>query len=1486
MKARIALTVFLATFAFLPCRADFGAYYTKVHSGEAFEQFSRTGPHADIVIRDLGAASGRLVFWRGSSYLPYWEVNGKKWFLEELTERSGDGPPERPDRVNTYSFVRIIENTPTRAVIHWRYLPRFEGANPHYNATNVGGHQVTHLVEPSAFVDEYFVVCPDGKVARGFREGKQKYQEWVDPENVSARLLELTATGVTRSAGPALEAELRTVMGVSARPSPETVAGNPLQTGSVATPVKCWRFDEGAGDVALEEQDGSACAVEGDRAYWKKGVSGTALAFDGYNSVVRLPAGRAPPVAESVTLEAWVAIGAYPWNWTPVIQQGHEESWYLGVGPHGRVRMCVNLGNQVERVDSHVPLSRRRWYHLAGTYDRYSGLLRVFVDGELSGEAKTAGGSVSVSHEPIQIGQGRAMQPSDPVRASTYEHLFSFDGLIDEVRLYDQALSPAEIAESHALYDPGAAICEHPDLDARVLPAGLNTGAFGAYYTHLRFYDTWDGLFRFGAHPDVVVELDQHPTRFVFWRGTCFIPMIVNERGAWYSNEFNETWTRSGGEGCMEPMSDKESFSNHAKIIENTPARTVVQWRYPLVDVKHVIANYDPGTGWGDWGDWYFYIYPDGVAAKVARLWTDGSSYHEFQEGMVITGPDQHPEQVLEIDPALELTTIQGEVRRYSWADGPPSADYGGVRIHEVQYQGEYDPFTIAGGEKTSGGVYSGEVTDYSVFPSWNHWPVAQMPSDGRYASFPDRTAHSSLTHFSGNEESVWNSDTPYARQLFLEGMSRKGPEELIKLTKSWAQAPEIQALSGCEAFGYHQAKREYPLVATNRHMTVRVNAGEEHPIVNTCFVVRNWGHDGAAEVRIDGAESPDIRQGTFVDTDGTDTMVIWIQLEAVTPVAFSISGAEPDPDYTAPSALAERCDPKTWAAWREMRRLEEPIAVRAPVVHWDEPGWFDGDTVRRMKVDETLRAAKSMTWSAWVRTDASGTVMSLLPGRGTQWAKGSMILFLKDGDLVLDVGSVGEAKSEAAELRDDHWHHVAVTLVPRAVHFYIDGEHRHSGALIFDSAYPADQVAYMNVGHTGYRDIPHFTGGIRHAEVYDYAMTDGQIWNLYKDGSPVPDTDRVKNGSFELQTDRLMFWDVGSSASARDGADQNHGKCLTIMGPGTATRQTVPLEKNRVYTISLRYNASGLTRGSVVFDTGGRFDGPGQGRVVMDARSDGWVQYMGRFFSGDHTDVPLRIRPDEEAAGNVYVDDISVEALNAAPIIGSRPGTLMEQEHPYIYTLVAEDPDHDAVTYAGVTVPSWLHFYAASGELRGTPGQNDVGSHEVVLAVHAGEHVVEQRFTLVVNKLSEHAPRNLVLNGSFEFGGDTAIFWELGGSTSVARHTARQGNRCLQIAGPCAPIKKTIALEKDTDYTLSLWYNATELTAGTVVVDTDDRFDGPGQGQVVIGAGDNGWTHHAGTFNSGDHSSVTLRVFADGATTGKVYVDDIVLSAEGRHVD
>ena len=54
------------------------------------------------------------------------------------------------------------------------------------------------------------------------------------------------------------------------------------------------------------------------------GVSGNALRLDGETSGVAVKAAMLPAPGSEFTVEAWIAIDAYPWNWAPVVDQRDE----------------------------------------------------------------------------------------------------------------------------------------------------------------------------------------------------------------------------------------------------------------------------------------------------------------------------------------------------------------------------------------------------------------------------------------------------------------------------------------------------------------------------------------------------------------------------------------------------------------------------------------------------------------------------------------------------------------------------------------------------------------------------------------------------------------------------------------------------------------------------------------------------------------------------------------------------------------------------------------------------------------------------------------------------------------------------------------------------------------------------------------------------------------------------------------------------------
>jgi hypothetical protein len=410
---------------------------------------------------------------------------------------------------------------------------------------------------------------------------------------------------------------------------------------------------------------------------------------------------------------------------------------------------------------------------------------------------------------------------------------------------------------------------------------------------HLPYYETWDNLFRFGPYPDVVVGFDQLPTKFVFWRGVSFIPMMVNESGQWFTQEFNETGGDAGAPGDCEPMSDKPSLESHVRVIESNNARVVVEWRYRLANPDHNWAHYDSVTGWGDIADWLFYIYPDGAASVVMRCYSSKpDAFFEWNEQIAVLGPGQHPEKVLRRTPVMTLVDSAGKATAYDWNPDPPRPRYAGNKIQMIHFTGRYNPFAI---QNFNGGhTYSDERTWYSVFPTWNHWPIGQVNSSGRTVSFPDRAAHSSISNLFWPLYAERGGKAPFREKLLMEGMTDLPADSLVGLADSWLTAPPVVNVKGGVSEGYDQAHRAYGFSSRGAPLVFDIAGSRTQPIHNLCFEVRNWkDRDVEAGVTIDGIPQmpgPAFRQGVNIDTDGTYTLIIWAQVRADKPVKFEIT--------------------------------------------------------------------------------------------------------------------------------------------------------------------------------------------------------------------------------------------------------------------------------------------------------------------------------------------------------------------------------------------------------------------------------------------------------------------------------------------------------------------------------------------------------------------------------------------------------------------
>jgi PKD repeat protein len=196
--------------------------------------------------------------------------------------------------------------------------------------------------------------------------------------------------------------------------------------------VAAYGFDAGSGSSAADASGrGNGGSVSG--AVWSgAGRFGSALSFDGVNDWVTVPDASSLDLTGGMTVEAWVRPAALG-GWRTVVfkeRPGGVVYGLYGDQAGGRPLGQVFIGGERNAVGtSSLPLNA--WSHLATTYN--GSLVRLYVNGVLVSSTAVTG-AMTPSSGPLRIGGN-----------SVWSEWFA--GLIDEVRVYDRALSVGEIQQ-------------------------------------------------------------------------------------------------------------------------------------------------------------------------------------------------------------------------------------------------------------------------------------------------------------------------------------------------------------------------------------------------------------------------------------------------------------------------------------------------------------------------------------------------------------------------------------------------------------------------------------------------------------------------------------------------------------------------------------------------------------------------------------------------------------------------------------------------------------------------------------------------------------------------------------------------------------------------------------------------------------------------------------------------------------------------------
>jgi hypothetical protein len=207
--------------------------------------------------------------------------------------------------------------------------------------------------------------------------------------------------------------------------------------------VAHWKLDETSGTIAADSSGNGHDGILGGGLSFDNdsipGPSGNALHFDGRNDYINVPTISAPTGA--ITVALWfrpdsdldASSGRMELlHWANPIQRPHLTFSFLG---NGKMALSVSVNGEAYNdtqttSDSWMGLT---WYHIAITFDGVD--FKVYLEGQLDGTATHTGTLDPTSN--LYIGRHR-----DPAH--------SWDGVMDDVRIYDRALSAEEV---WALYD-------------------------------------------------------------------------------------------------------------------------------------------------------------------------------------------------------------------------------------------------------------------------------------------------------------------------------------------------------------------------------------------------------------------------------------------------------------------------------------------------------------------------------------------------------------------------------------------------------------------------------------------------------------------------------------------------------------------------------------------------------------------------------------------------------------------------------------------------------------------------------------------------------------------------------------------------------------------------------------------------------------------------------------------------------------------------
>lgn len=388
-------------------------------------------------------------------------------------------------------------------------------------------------------------------------------------------------------------------------------------------PIAAWHFDETTGLQTPESVGQTAFFVKNNypkmEAEWLPAASANGLRFNGYATWVEGNLTTAMP-QNQVTITAWVAPEVSPFSTAAIFtnQSLSGGGAYLGMDKFGRLEVGATVNGNIIKKTSTEKIPVWQWSQVAVTIDGAAGKLRGYLNGNLILEQNTPLGNLTwASPNAVKIGKFHTSTTTGIYETSL------FCGLIDEVKIFDKALTKSELSAIFQNEKPLAA----PDLS---VPASRFDGDLHRPIFHAIPPANWmnepHGLIFYKGLYHIFYQKNgngpywgrlnwghQTSPDLVTWTEQKVVlspdPDVYDKEGCWSGSSFaadGKAWIMyTGVDGataqmCLAEMSDGVDYQKFTfnPVVQNPPAPyTSNDFRDPFIWQENGIFYMIIGTG-------------------------------------------------------------------------------------------------------------------------------------------------------------------------------------------------------------------------------------------------------------------------------------------------------------------------------------------------------------------------------------------------------------------------------------------------------------------------------------------------------------------------------------------------------------------------------------------------------------------------------------------------------------------------------------------------------------------------------------------------------------------------------------------------------------------------------------------------------------------------------------------------------------------------